>query len=48
MTPLYILDNIHKNIAHPNTLKVCFNFLEIVCNDARAYDKVVLAYDENN
>jgi hypothetical protein len=45
MTPLYILDNIHKNIAHANTLKICFSFLEIVCANGKSYEKIVLAYD---
>ena len=48
MAPLYLLDNIHKNIGHPNSLKICFNFLEIVCSDPKSYEKIILAYDENN
>lgn len=26
-TPLYLLDNVHRNISHPSTLKLCFNLL---------------------
>ena len=43
MTPAYLLENIHRNISHPATLKICFTLMELVCELASAYERLVMA-----
>ena len=43
-----MLDNIHRNISHPSTLKLCFSLLEILCRNPDSFRKVMLGCDQNS